>query len=54
MKQRIWTLQEAKDILPEIIDITREAYEESLLLIEDIEKKILPENIQEEKDKLKE
>lgn len=50
MKQRIWTLEEAREILPEIIDLTREAYEESLRLIEDIEKKILPENIQEEKE----
>ncbi|MDH5656114.1 MAG: DUF2203 domain-containing protein [Spirochaetia bacterium] len=50
MKSKIWTLDEARKLLPEIIEITSSAYKETQRIIEDLESKIHPENIQELKE----
>ena len=47
MSERIWTLAEVKQALPEIIQITRAAFDESNAIMMRLDEQILPENEQE-------
>ncbi|TGN19936.1 DUF2203 domain-containing protein [Leptospira idonii] len=50
MTRKVWTLDEAKEALPLVKDITSEYYRKSSKLADEIRNKILPENILEEKE----
>ena len=50
MKSKIWTLDEAREILPEVIKLSSRAFEESQQIVSELEAQILPENVQELKE----
>ncbi|TGK87483.1 DUF2203 family protein [Leptospira noumeaensis] len=50
MTKKIWTLAEARDVLPLVRDITREYYLKASVLADDVRNKLLPENVLEAKE----
>lgn len=50
MTKKIWTLEEAREVLPLVRDITREYYIKASVLADDIRNKLLPENVLEAKE----
>ncbi|GBF49806.1 hypothetical protein LPTSP4_13250 [Leptospira ryugenii] len=50
MGKKIWTLREAKEVLPTIIEITSEYYEKCSVLAKELRASIYPENVMETKE----
>ncbi|PKA24065.1 hypothetical protein CH381_22445 [Leptospira sp. mixed culture ATI2-C-A1] len=50
MTKKIWTLGEAREVLPLVRDITKEYYVKASILADDIRHKLLPENVLEAKE----
>ncbi|MDF3818302.1 DUF2203 domain-containing protein [Leptospira sp. 96542] len=50
MNKKIWTLVEAKEVLPLVREITKEYYLKSSVLASEIRKQVFPENILEAKE----
>ncbi|GBF42453.1 hypothetical protein LPTSP2_17400 [Leptospira ellinghausenii] len=50
MTKKIWTLEEAREILPLVRDITKEYYVKASVLADDVRNKMLPENVLESKE----
>ncbi|MCR9143093.1 MAG: DUF2203 domain-containing protein [bacterium] len=50
MARNLWTLEEARRVLPRVIEATVRACEEAAEVVGELEAGILPENLQEEKE----
>lgn len=50
MSKKIWTLEEAREVLPLVREITKEYYEKSSILALELRSKMFPENILESKE----
>ncbi|MCZ8344046.1 MAG: DUF2203 domain-containing protein [Leptospira sp.] len=50
MSKKIWTLSEAREVLPLVREITREYYIKASVLADEIRKNLFPENVLETKE----
>ncbi|TGL87899.1 DUF2203 family protein [Leptospira congkakensis] len=50
MTKKIWSLTEAREVLPLVRDITREYYLKASVLADEVRNKLLPENVLEAKE----
>ncbi len=50
MKRRIWSLEEARAVLPQVIEITENSIRQSGVIAKGLEDAILPENEQERRE----